>query len=181
MFNVVAEQVAALQKASLEQFSKATELAFAQSERAFAWNVGVAKQLSDEAITNVKNAANVRDVQDVAALVRGAESKTEQFATIGKSVYDQVTRVQSENVKFAEHAAAELNAATIKFIENVAKSVPVGGDAFAQQFKQFVAVQQNAANQANSAFKQAASVAQSQWQNAASAAEKVVVKAKGRK
>lgn len=182
MMNVITEQVSALHKANLEQVTKATELAFSQMERAFAWNVAVAKQFSNEAIAESKVAADVKDVQGVAALVRGTEGKTEKFASIGKSAYDHVVRTQSENAKFIENAAAEMNASYVKFIDSVAKSVPVGGDALSQQFKQFVSMQQNAAAQATQAFKQASSTAQSQWTKAAAVAQDAVVKStKGRK
>jgi hypothetical protein len=181
MYNVLTEQFSALHKAGVDQWSRAADLAFEQTERAFAFQVGAAKQLADEVLTETKNVADVKDVQALAAIVRGSEGKTEKFATFGKAVYDHAVRTQAENVKFVEAASAEMNAAYVKFIDNVAKSVPVGGDAFAQQFKQFVAAQQNAAAQASQAFKQASTVAQSNWKNAAAAAQDVVVKAKGRK
>ncbi len=176
MFNVVSEQFVALQKSQLDQFTKANELAFAQVERALAWNLSFAKQLSAETIAETKVAADVKDVQGLASLVRGAEGKTEKFAAISKSAYDQLTRTQAENVKFVEGAAAEMNASFVKFIDTVAKSSPVGGDALSQQFKQFVATQQNAAAQTNAAFKQATEAAQSQWTKAAEVAKEVVVK-----
>jgi hypothetical protein len=181
MYNVLTEQFAALHKATVEQMTRATDLAFEQTERAFAFNVSVAKQVADDVLTETKNVSNVKDVQGLASLIRGGEGKTEKLASFGKAVYDQAVRTQAENVKFVESASAEMNAAFVKFINGVAKSLPVGGDAVAQQFNQFIAAQQSAAAQASQAFKQASNVAQSNWKNAAAAAQDVVVKAKGRK
>ncbi len=175
MFNVISEQFAALQKSNLEQFTKATELAFFQAERAMAFNVGVAKQVAGESLSNAKSFSSVKDVQGVAALFQGAEGKAEQLATFGKAAYDHATRVQAESAKFSEAAAAEINASFVKFIDNVAKASPVGGEAFSAQFKQVVAAQQAAAAQATQAFKQATSAAESQWKQATSVAQNAVV------
>ncbi len=176
MFNVVIEQYAALQKSNLEQVAKASQLAFAQAERAFAWNFGVAKQSSEEFLADVKTVAAVKDAQGAASLNRLTEGKAEKAADYTRAVYDQFTRSQAETAKFVEGAAAEMNSAFVKFVDTVAKSAPVGGEAFAQQFKQVVAAQQAAAEQAASTFKQATSVAQSAATQAVAAVAK-----KGRK
>jgi phasin family protein len=180
MFNVVIEQFAALQKSNLEQIAKASQLAFAQAERSFAWNLGVAKQSSEELLADVKTVASVKDAQGVASLNRLAEGKAEKVADYSRAVYDQMTRSQAETAKFVEGAAAEMNSAFVKFVDQVAKSAPVGGEAFAQQFKQAVAAQQAAAQQATNTFKQATSAAQNAAQSAVGNVVATVAK-KGRK
>lgn len=181
MFQVLNEQFVALHKAAIDQMARATDLAFEQAERTIAFNVTVAKQVADEVLADSKNVAEIKDLQGFAAVVRGSEDRTEKLASFGKAVYDHVVRAQEENLKFFESASAELNAAFVRFIDNVAKSMPVGGEAFAQQFKQFAAAHQNAAAQAGEALKQVASAAQSHWKNATTAAQEVGVKAKSRK
>ena len=176
MFNVVIEQYAALQKSNLEQVAKASQLAFAQAERAFAWNFGVAKQSSTEFLADVKTVASVKDAQGAATLNRLAEGKAEKVADYSRAVYDQLTRSQAETAKFVEGAAAEMNSAFINFVNHVAKSAPVGGEAFAQQFNQVVAAQQAAAAQATNTFKQATAAATSAASNVVATVAK-----KGRK
>jgi Phasin protein len=180
MFNVVLEQYAALQKSNLEQLAKASQLAFAQAERSFAWNFGVAKQQSEDFLADVSTVAAIKDAQGASSLNRLAEGKAEKVADLSRAVYDQMTRSQAETAKFVEGAAAEMNSAFVKFVDQVAKASPVGGEAFAQQFKQAFAAQQAAAAQATTAFKQASSAMTSAANTATQNVVATVAK-KGRK
>jgi hypothetical protein len=181
MFNVIAEQFAALHKANLDQATKAAGFAFSHFEHALAWNLTAAKQMSNTMIADAKTVANIKTVDGVASLAGMNEGKAEQLASFGREAYDQMTRTQAETVKFVEGAAAEYNTALVKFVDGVSKAAPVGGDALAQSFKQVFAAQQSAAEQTSNTLKQAFSFAEAQVKAAAEKTTNVVKMKAGRK
>jgi phasin family protein len=148
----VPEEFSTYQKSSVESFIKFADAWTNAAEQLFDLNVKSAKAGSQEALKQVRELANARDVQEFVALqstfVQGNAEKTAGFA---RALYSWGTDTQGEISKLMDGQIAEINRTFASAIDKAAKAAPTGSEFAFAAVKQAV----SAANQAYDAMTKA--------------------------
>jgi len=175
---LTAEQVFAAQKANLETLFGLTNKAFEGVEKLVELNLQVAKTALGEAAEHTKAALSVKDAQELLALQsKLLQPSAEKAASYSRHLYEIASATNAEVVKVAEAQLAEVQEKFASVIDNAAKNAPAGTENAVALVKSAVAAATNAFESVQKAAKQAADVAEANFQAATTATTKAAAKA----
>jgi len=162
---LTAEQFAAAQKANVETLFGLTNKAFEGVEKLVELNLQVAKAAIGEVADTTRAALSVKDAQELLALQAGLLQPTaEKAAAYSRHLYDIAAATNAEVSKVAEQTAAEAQAKFMNVVDTAVKNAPAGTENAVALVKSAVAAANNAYESVHKAAKQAADVAEANFQ-----------------
>ncbi len=162
---LTAEQVLAAHKTNVETLFGLTGKAFEGIEKLVELNLQVAKTAWSEAAENTKAALSVKDAQELLALQAGLlQPAAEKAAAYGRYVYDIASSTNAEVGKVAEAQASEAQKKFLALVDTSIKNAPAGTENAVALVKSAVAAANNAYESVHKAAKQAAEVAEANFQ-----------------
>ena len=172
---LTAEQLLATQKANIATLFDLGQKAFEGVEKVLELNLQVAKATLDEAAEHTKAVLAVKDAQELLALQASLlQPSAEKATAYGRHLYDIASSTSSEVSKLAESQLAEAQKKFVSVVDNAVKNAPAGTENAVVLVKSAVAAANNAYESVSKAAKQAASVAEANFQAVASTAVKAV-------
>ncbi len=170
---MTAEQLVAAQKANVETLFGLTTKAFEGVEKLVELNLQVAKAAMGEAAETTKAALSVKDAQELIALQTGLlQPAAEKAAAYSRHVYDIAAATNAEVTKVVEETAADSQKQFMAVVDSAVKNAPAGSENAVALVKSAVAAANNAYETVQKASKQAAEVAEANFQNITSSAVK---------
>jgi len=162
---LTAEQLLAAQKANLETLFDLTSKAFEGVEKLVELNLQVAKASLSEVQETAKASLNVKDAQELLALQAGLlQPAAEKAAAYGRHLYDIAAGTNAEVSKIAEAQLATAQANFTSAVDGAVKNAPAGTESAAALVKSAIAAASNAMESVQKATKQAADVAEANFQ-----------------
>jgi len=162
---LTAEQFAAAQKANVETLFGLTNKAFEGVEKLVELNLQVAKAAIGEVADTTRAALSVKDAQELLALQAGLLQPTaEKAAAYSRHLYDIAAATNAEVSKVAEQTAAEAQVKFMNVVDTAVKNAPAGTENAVALVKSAVAAANNAYESVHKAAKQAADVAEANFQ-----------------
>ena len=162
---LTAEQVIAAHKANVETLFGLTNKAFEGIEKLVELNLQVAKATLGEAQETAKASLNVKDAQELLALQAGMlQPAAEKAAAYGRHLYDIAATTNAEVSKIAESQFANAQASFTSAVDGAVKNAPAGTESAAALVKSAIAAASNAMETVQKATKQAADVAEANFQ-----------------
>lgn len=159
-----AEQLLAAQKANVETLFGLTHKAFEGVEKLVELNLQVAKASLGEAAETTKAAMSVKDAQELLALQASLlQPSAEKAAAYGRHLYDILAGTNAEVTKVAESQMADAQKKVLSLVDNAVKNAPAGTENAVALVKSAVAAANNAYESVNKAAKQAAEVAEANF------------------
>lgn len=163
--NFTTEQIIAAHKANVETLFGLTHKAFESVEKLVELNLQVAKTTLTEAAETTTAALAVKDMQELMALQASMLQPTaEKAAAYSRHVYDIVAGATSELTKTAESSMTEQQKKVLALVDTAAKNAPAGSENAVALMKTAVAAANNAFESVQKASKQAAEVAEANFQ-----------------
>ncbi|MDN3922809.1 phasin family protein [Roseateles violae] len=179
---LTAEQVLAAQKANLETLFGLTNKAFEGVEKLVELNLQVAKTALGEAAETTRAALSVKDAQELLSLQASLlQPSAEKAASYSRHLYDIATATNAEVAKVAEAQLADVQQKFAAVVDTAAKNAPAGTENAVALVKSAVAAANNAFESVQKATKQAAEVAEANFQAATAQAVKATQGATTRK
>ena len=177
------EQFAAANKANLETLFGLTNKAFEGVEKLVELNLQVAKAALGEAADNAKAIMAVKDAQELMALQAALlQPSAEKAAAYSRHVYDIATATGAEVTKAAEAQLADAQKKFMGAVDTAVKNAPAGTENAVALVKSAVAAANNAYESVHKAAKQAAEVAEANFQAVTTTAVKATqATAKGKR
>lgn len=170
------DQVVAAQKAQLETVFGLTEKAVAGVEKLVELNLQVARASLSEAAGNVQAALSVKDAQQFVALQQSLlQPAAEKALAYGRQVYEIAATTNAEVAKVAESQLADAQKTLVSLVDGAVKNAPAGTEGAASFVKSAVAAANNAMESVQKVAKQAADVAEANFQAMSSAVVKAPV------
>lgn len=167
------EQFAAAQKAQFDTLVGLTATSLEATEKLVALNLDVAKAALADASAQAQTVLSAKDVQSLFALqAELLQPSPEKASAYGRKLYDIVTGVQGEFSKVAEAGAADAQKKFVALVEAASKNAPAGTENAVALVKSAVAAANNAYESVHKAAKQAAEVAEANFQAVTSTAVK---------
>ena len=162
---MTAEQIVTAQKAQIETLFGLTSLAFEGVEKLIELNTQVAKTAMTEASQTIQAAQSVKDAQELMALQAGLlQPAAEKVAAYSRHVYEIAASTGAEVNRVAEATAADAQAKFMSVVDNAVKNAPAGTENAVALVKSAVAAANNAFESVQKAGKQAAEVADANFQ-----------------
>jgi phasin family protein len=162
---MTAEQIVAAQKANLETLFGLTQKAFEGVEKLVELNVQVARASLTEAAEHAQAVLSVKDAQELLALQAGLlQPSAEKAAAYSRHVYDIAAATNAEVTKVAEGQVAEAQKKFMAVVDTAVKNAPAGTENAVALVKSAVAAANNAFESVHKAAKQAADVAEANFQ-----------------
>ena len=159
------EQIVSVHKANVETFFGLQSLAFDGVEKLIELNTQVAKTALNEASATIQAALSVKDAQELLALQAGLiQPAAEKAASYGRLVYEIAATTGAEVGRVAEATAADAQAKFMSVVDNAVKNAPAGTENAVALVKSAVAAASNAFESVQKAGKQAAEVADANFQ-----------------
>ena len=159
------EQLLAAQKANLETLFGLTNKAFEGVEKLVELNLQVARTALGEAAETASAALSVKDAQELLALQAGLlQPVAEKAAAYGRHVYDIAAATNAEVAKVAEAKLADAQTRFMSLVDTAAKNAPAGTENAVTLVKSALAAANNAYESVHKAAKQAADVAEANFQ-----------------
>ena len=169
---LTAEQLVAAQKANVETLLGLTAKAFEGIEKLIELNLQVAKTTMSETAENAKAALTVKDAQALLALQASLlQPAAEKAAAYSRHLYDIAASVNGELTRVVEEQSSEAQRQFMTAVDTAALNSP-GSQSAVALVKSAVAAANNAYDTVNKAAKQAADVAEANFQAMASGAAK---------
>jgi phasin family protein len=171
--NFTAEQMMAAHKANLETLFGLTHKAFEGVEKLVELNMQVAKTTLAETAEHTQAALSVKDAQELMALQAAMlQPSAEKAAAYSRHVYDILAGTNAEVTKVAEATVADSQKKVLALVDNAVKNAPAGTENAVALVKSAVAAANNAFESVHKASKQAAEVAEANFQAMTSTAVK---------
>jgi len=162
---MTAEQIVSAHKQNVETLFGLSGLAFDGVEKLIELNTQVARAALSEAAATVQAALSVKDAQELLALQAGLlQPAAEKVAAYHRSVYEIAASTGAEVGRVAEATAAEAQAKFMSVVDNAVKNAPAGTENAVALVKSAVAAANNAFESVQKAGKQAAEVADANFQ-----------------
>ena len=175
---LTAEQIVAAQKANIETLFGLTNKAFEGVEKLVELNMQVAKASLSEVAEGVNAALSVKDAQELIALQASLlQPAAEKAAAYSRHVYDIAASTNADIGKLVEAQSADVQAKYMSVVDAAAKNAPAGSENAVALVRTAVAAANNAFETVQKAAKQAANVAESNFQAMAATAEKATATA----
>ena len=170
---LTAEQIVAAQKANLETLFELTNKAFEGVEKLVELNLQVAKASLTEVQSTATASLGVKDAQELLALQAGLlQPAAEKAAAYGRHLYDIAASTNAEVSKVAEAQVASAQANFNSTIDSAVKNAPAGTESAAALVKSAIAAAASAMESVQKATKQAADVAEANFQTLTNTAVK---------
>jgi phasin family protein len=161
---LTAEQVIAAHKSNVEVLFGLTNKAFEGVEKLVELNLSAAKAAMAEAAQTTKLALSAKDPQELVALQTSLmQPAAEKAAAYGRYVYEIAASTGAEVSRVAEAQAAEAQAKFMAIVDTAVKNAPAGTENGVALIKSAVAAANNAIETAQKAAKQAAEVAEANF------------------
>lgn len=168
---LTAEQLLAAQKSNVETFFGLTSKAFEGVEKLIDLNVTASKLALQEAAETAQAMLSVKDAQELLALQAAMfQPLAEKTAEYSRHVYDIGAGAGAEFGKAFEDQLSESQKKFLAVVDNAAKNAPAGSETAVAVFKSAVAAGNNALESVQKAVKQAADVAEANFNAVASTA-----------
>ena len=162
---ITVEQVVNVQKSNVETLFGLTGTAFEGVEKLIELNTQVAKSAMTEASQTIQAALSVKDAQELLALQAGLlQPAAEKAAAYSRHVYEIAASTGAEVNRVAEAQAAEAQAKFMSIVDTAVKNAPAGTENAVALVKSAVAAANNAFESVQQASKQAAEVAEANFQ-----------------
>ena len=162
---LTAEQVLSAHRANVEILFGLGSKAFEGVEKLIELNVQTAKVAMTEADDATRAALSVKDAQELFALQAGLLQPTaEKAAAYSRHVYEIAAATNAEVAKVAEATATEAQAKFLAVVDTAVKNAPAGTENAVALVKSAVAAATNAYEGVQKAAKQAADVAEANFQ-----------------
>ena len=162
---LTAEQMLAAQKANLATLFDLGQKAFEGVEKVMELNLQVAKTSLEEASEHAKAVLAVKDAQELMALQASLlQPSAEKAAAYGRHLYDIASSTSAEVSKLAESQVSEAQKKFAAVVDNAVKNAPAGTENAVVLVKSAVAAANNAFDSVQKAAKQAADVAEANFQ-----------------
>ena len=159
-----AEQVLTAQKANVETLFNLTNKAFEGVEKLIELNLQVAKTTLAETAENAKAALSVKDVQELLALQAGLlQPAAEKAAAYSRHLYDIAASINAELTRVIEEQSSDAQRKFMSAVDNAVKNAPAGTENAVSLVKSAVAAANNAYESVHKAAKQAAEVAEANF------------------
>ena len=173
MSTFTAEQFMAAQKANIETLFGLTNKAFEGIEKLVELNLQVARTTLGEAAETTKAAMSVKDAQELLALQASLlQPAAEKAAAYSRHLYDIVAGTNAEVTKVTEATVSDAQKKMLSVVDNAVKNAPAGTENAVALVKSAVAAANNAYDSVHKAAKQAAEVAEANFQAVTSTAVK---------
>ncbi len=170
---LTAEQIVAAQKANLETLFDLTNKAFEGVEKLVELNLQVAKASLTEVQSTAAASLGVKDAQELLALQANLlQPAAEKAAAYGRHLYDIAASTNAEVTKVAEGQVAAAQANFNSTLDSAVKNAPAGTESAAALVKSAIAAATNAMESVQKATKQAADVAEANFQTLTNTAVK---------
>ena len=168
---MTAEQIVIAHKANVETLFGLTGLAFEGVEKLVELNIQVAKTAMTEAAQTTQAALSVKDAQELMALQAGLlQPAAEKAAAYSRHVYEIAASTGAEVNRVAEATAADAQAKFMSVVDNAVKNAPAGTENAVALVKSAISAANNAFESVQKAGKQAAEVADANFQALSSTA-----------
>ena len=165
------EQIVTAHKANIETLFGLTSKAFEGMEKLIELNLQVAKAAMTETAETAKAALSVKDAQELMALQAGLlQPAAEKAAAYSRHLYEIAAATGAEVTKVAEAQSAEVQAKFMAIVDTAVKNAPAGTENAVALVKSAVAAANNAFEGVQKAAKQAAEVAEANFQAMSSTA-----------
>ena len=162
---LTAEQLIAAQKANVETLFGLTNKAFEGVEKLVELNLQVAKAALGEAGDTARAALSVKDAQELMALQASLlQPSAEKAAAYSRHVYDIAAATNAEVGKAVEAQVADAQKKFIGLVDTASKNAPAGTENAVALVRSAVAAANNAFESVQKAAKQAADVAEANFQ-----------------
>lgn len=162
---LTAEQILASHKASLATLFDLGQKAFEGVEKVVELNLQVAKTSLEEASEHAKAVLAVKDAQELLALQAALlQPSAEKAAAYGRHLYDIASTTSAEVSKLAESQVSDAQKKFAAVVDNAVKNAPAGTENAVVLVKSAVAAANNAFDSVQKAAKQAADVAEANFQ-----------------
>jgi phasin family protein len=162
---LTAEQLIAAHRANLETLFDLTSKAFEGVEKLVELNLQVAKASIGEAQETAKSALAIKDAQELLSLQAGLlQPAAEKVVAYGRHLYDITASTNSEVSRIAEAKVAAAQANFTTAVDGAVKNAPAGTESAAALMKSAIAAASNAMESVQKATKQAADVAEANFQ-----------------
>ena len=162
---LTAEQLVAAQKANLETLFELTNKAFEGVEKLVELNLQVAKASLGEVQSVASASLAVKDAQELLALQAGLlQPAAEKVVAYGRHLYDIAATTNAEVSKIAETQVAVAQTKFTSAVDSAVKNAPAGTESAAALVKSAIAAASNAVETVQKATKQAADVAEANFQ-----------------
>jgi phasin family protein len=162
---LTAEQLVAAHKANVETLFGLTGKAFEGIEKLVELNLQVAKAALGEVAETTKAALSVKDAQELLALQAGLlQPAAEKAAAYSRHLYDIAASTNADISKVAETQATEAQKKFNAVVDSAMKNAPAGTENAVALVKSAVAAANNAYESVHKAAKQAADVAEANFQ-----------------
>ena len=170
---LTAEQVLAAQKANVQTLFGLTGKAFEGVEKLVELNLQVAKSALGEASDATSAALSVKDAQELLSLQASFLQPTaEKAAAYTRHVYDIAAATNAEVAKVAEAQVADAQKKFLGLVDSASKNAPAGTENAVALVRSAVAAANNAFESVQKAAKQAADVAEANFQAMTATADK---------
>ena len=167
------EQILASHKANIETLFGLTNKAFEGVEKLVELNLQVARTALTEVAASTKAAMSVKDAQELMALQAGLlQPAAEKAAAYSRHLYDIAASTGAEVTKVAEATTADAQKKFMAVVDTAVKNAPAGSENVVALVKSAVAAANNAFDGVQKASKQAADVAEANFQALTSTAVK---------
>jgi phasin family protein len=168
---ITVEQIVNTQKSNVETIFGLTGKAFEGVEKLIELNLQVAKTAMTEAAANTKAALSVKDAQELLALQASLlQPAAEKAAAYSRYVYEIAASTGAEVTRVTEATTADAQAKFMSIVDTAVKNAPAGTENAVALVKSAVAAANNAFESVQKATKQAAEVADANFQAMSSTA-----------
>lgn len=162
------DQVMASHKANIETLVGLTGKAFEGVEKIVELNLAASKTALAEIAEHAKAVLSVKDAQELLALQSGLmQPLAEKTAAYSRHLYDIASGSTAELGKAFEDQAADAQKKFMGLVDTAAKNAPAGSEPAVAVMKSAVAAANNALESVQKAVKQAAEVAESNFNTVA--------------
>ena len=173
------EQVLATHKSNVEILFGLTSKAFEGVEKIVELNLQTARAAMGEVAEATRAALSVKDAQELMALQAGLlQPVAEKAAAYSRHVYEIAAATNAEVTKVAEATASEAQAKFLAVVDTAVKNAPAGTENVVALVKSAVAASTNAYEGMQKAAKQAADVAEANFQAISTTAVRATPKAR---
>jgi len=161
---ITVEQIVNTQKSNVDTFFGLTGKAFEGVEKLIELNLSAAKTAMAEAAQTTQAALSVKDAQELMALQSSLlQPAAEKAAAYSRYVYEIAASTSAEVSRVAEAQSAEAQAKFMAIVDTAVKNAPAGTENGVALIKSAVAAATNAIETAQKAAKQAAEVAEANF------------------
>ena len=162
---LTAENLIAAQKANVEILFGLTNKAFEGVEKLVELNLQMARTALGEAGDTARAALSVKDAQELVALQASLLQPTaEKAAAYSRHVYDIATSTNAEVTKAVEAQLGDAQKNFMGLVDSASKNAPAGTENAVALVRSAVAAANNAFESVQKAAKQAADVAEANYQ-----------------